>query len=178
MDKHILPECFTDTILVEKLVPSKLGYNHKVGCNNVAKEMKSGRLKDNFAVGIIDKDKNEVKYLAEFELIDNVEGSLNLWLHVSKPHYMIQICPALEKWLINVCKKGNINIEDFGLPVQLDELIRFTKSSQSDQDTRITNLCKALAGRNDLIEINKLRHWISYLKQKNYKADIKELKNV
>ena len=178
MDKHFLPECFTDTILIEQLVPSAISYNHKFGCNNVAKEMTTGRLKDKFAVGIIDKDKSEIKYLSEFEKIDSVESSLLLWKHSSKPHYIIQLCPALEKWLIEVCKKGKLSLEDFGLPLKLDELIRATKSTQSDQDVRISNLCKALAGRSDIVEIKKLRHWISYLKEKNYKADIKDLKNV
>ena len=178
MDKHFLPECFTDTILIEKLVPSTIGYNHKVGCNNVVKEMVSGRLKDNFAVGIIDKDKSEVTYLKEFEKIDFVADSLILWKHRNKLHYIIQICPALEKWLINICKKGEIHIEDYGLPATLAELIRITKSTQSDRDIRISNLCKTLSERSDIIEIKKLRHWISYLKEKNYNADIKELTNV
>jgi hypothetical protein len=79
-----MPECYADTLLIEILVPSKGGYNHKFGCFNVEAEMKSGKLKDQFAVGIIDKDKSQIEYLAEFDEIDKVEGSLILWRHDNK----------------------------------------------------------------------------------------------
>ena len=54
-----MPECYADTLLIETLVPTERGYNHKNNCFKVESEMKDGALKDKFAVGIIDKDKSE-----------------------------------------------------------------------------------------------------------------------
>lgn len=50
--KHndILPECFIDSTLIGTLLSAKV--SHKHSCNEVAKEMEKGRLKDKFAVGI------------------------------------------------------------------------------------------------------------------------------
>ena len=48
MDLHILPECYVDTNLVETIAPpTKSGYNHKKGCDNVVKAMQeTNALKD------------------------------------------------------------------------------------------------------------------------------------
>ena len=55
---YIIPECYVDTNLLETLVPTAKGYNHQKGCNNVVKVMKE-KLADEFAVGIVDKDKGK-----------------------------------------------------------------------------------------------------------------------
>ncbi len=44
-----------------------------MGCYNVESEMKLGEFKDQFAVGIIDKDKKKIKYLDDFVEIDKVK---------------------------------------------------------------------------------------------------------
>ena len=73
MDKSIIPECFADTLLIETLVPTKQGYNHQHNCFKVEATMK---VLNRFAVGIIDKDKKQVKYLNEFELKDEVKSRI------------------------------------------------------------------------------------------------------
>lgn len=178
MDEHILPECFTDTVLIKRIVPPITRYNHKKGCNSVAKEMQYGKLKDTFAVGIIDKDKNIIKYLNEFFVVDEIVGSLILWKHNDKHHFIIQICPELERWLINICREANLNLNDFGLSNDLKELLKVTKSIASEKDARINQLCLAIAERSDLEVIRKLRAWVLYLKQKNFRVDVNELRNV
>ena len=105
MDKAIMPECFADTLLIETLVPPKTGYNHKHSCLKVEAAMKNS---NSFAVGIIDKDKKAIRYLEQFEVIDEIENSLLLWKHKSKLQFIIQICPALEKWILNICESENI----------------------------------------------------------------------
>ena len=135
-----MPECYADTLLIEALVPSKNGYNHKMGCFKVEAEMKFGDLKDRFAVGIIDNDKNQIKYLNEFEKIDKIVASLILWKHKSKSHYIIQICPALEKWILNVCELENIDLDEFGLSKDLEQLKRYTKSQSGLEDKKLKYL--------------------------------------
>jgi hypothetical protein len=177
MDKSIMPECYADTLLIEALVPSKTGYNHKMGCFKVEAEMKYGVLKDKFAVGIIDNDKRQIKYLNEFEEIDKIDGSLILWKHKFKSHYIIQICPALEKWIMNVCALENINLVEFGLSTDLEELKKYTKSQSGLDDKKLKGLFKAISNRYNSKDVCKLRSWINILKDKTYKVELNELRN-
>jgi hypothetical protein len=174
MDEHIFSECYADTVLIEKLVPPTSRYNHQKGCSTVALRMKEMNA---FALGVIDRDKKEIKYLEEFELINEVDNSLKLWKHKGRPQYFIQICPALEKWMIDVCNQGGIDMTEFELSNDFKELSRTTKSIASSKDKRINNLCAAIAERDDIEAIRRLKAWIKYLKAKNYDADINELKN-
>ncbi|HUZ59506.1 MAG TPA: hypothetical protein VMU83_12065 [Hanamia sp.] len=98
MDQSIIPECFVDTNLIETLVPPTGQYNHQKGCGTVAKVMKQ-RFADRFALGIIDRDKHEVDYLKEFNEICT-SGSLILHKHKIKHHYIIQINPAIERFIL------------------------------------------------------------------------------
>ena len=172
-----MPECYADTLLIEALVPSKAGYNHKMGCFKVEAEMKSGVLKDKFAVGIIDNDKRQIKYLNEFEEIDKIEGSLILWKHRTKSHYIIQICPALEKWVLNVCELERINLVEFGLSTDLEELKRYTKSQSGLEDKKLKSLFKTISNKYNSKDVCKLRSWIDILKNKTYKVELNELRN-
>lgn len=171
-----MPECYADTLLIDTLVPAKKGYNHQHSCFNVEREMMYGKLKNQFAVGIIDNDKLQVNYLREFEEIDKVLDSLILWKHPTKDHYIIQVCPALEGWLWNVCKKGEI--KSFEFAQSIEKLKVLTKTKTSIKDSRLKNLFKEISQREDLIEVRKLKGWIKLLKEKNYQVDINELKNV
>lgn len=79
MDKKILPECYVDTNLIETVAPTTTGYNHQKGCGTVVKRMQD-KFSDEFALGIIDKDKKELDYLANFDQVCN-KGNLELYKH-------------------------------------------------------------------------------------------------
>ena len=176
MHKAILPECFADTLLIETLVPTQVGYNHKHSCTAVAKEMKTGQLQDKFALGIIDKDKDSLPYLKEFEVLSICESGLILLKHKEKHHYFIQINPALEKWILSICEKAGINIEEFGLEHSLSGLKKHTKSVASIKDKKLKNTFAAINERAaDVEEVKKLKKWVVMLRDKNYNIDIKEL---
>jgi hypothetical protein len=172
-----MTECFADTLLIKTLVPTKVGYNHKKGCYNVELEMKFGSLKDQFAVGIVDKDKKRIKYLEDFVEVDIVEGTLILWEHKAKPHFVIQICPALEKWILSICEAENIDLGSFELPTGLEELMEYTKSRESVEDIKLRQLFKAMDKKIENNSVRKLKYWITLLKEKNYHVDIKALRN-
>lgn len=179
MDRSVMTECYSDTLLIETLVPSKDGYNHQMGCLKVEAEMRFGSLKDRFAVGIIDNDKKQVKYLREFEVIDKVDDFLILWKHSNKlkHHYFIQICPALEKWILKVCEIEGLNIEGFGLSNDLELLKQYTKSRRRLKDDKLKRLFKTINSKSTLEAVTKLKKWIRILKEKNYKVEINELVN-
>ena len=175
MDKSIIPECFADTLLIETLVPTKKGYNHQHNCFKVESTMKGI---NGFAVGVIDKDKKQIKYLDKFEIIDEVTGDLILWRHTDKQihHWIIQVCPALEKLLLKICEAEHIDTSDFGENA-LDGIKYYTKSTSRLNNPKLQTLFNEINRKNENVIVRKLKGWISKLKEKNYQADINALKN-
>ena len=177
MDKSIIPECFADTLLIEMLVPTKTRYNHQHSCFKVEATMKTI---NKFAVGIIDRDKRQIKYLDEFQIIDEVKGkaALILWRHkkLEVNHFIVQICPALEQWLIEICVKESIDLCDFDENV-LEGIKYHSKSSSRTDNPKLKKLFSEVIKRNESLSVKKLRNWITLLKEKNYKVDINELIN-
>lgn len=177
-DLCVMTECYADTLLIETLVPPVSRYNHKHSCYEVQNEMVKGKLKDSFAVGIIDEDKKRIAYLSEFDAVDKIEGALILWRHKNstRHHYIIQICPALEGWVLAVCGQEEIDLN--GLPSDIMGLRKYTKKQSGLTDPKLISVFERMAEKNDNSIIKKLKGWIRLLKEKNYQADINELINV
>ena len=172
-----MPECFVDTMLVQTLVPPKRNtrYNHQHGCFAVSNEMQLHGLKDKFAVGLIDNDKKKAKYLKEFAEVDTIEG-LRLYKHPDCHQYFIEVSPAVETWILKVCQTENIDITSLGLPNDITNLKKITKSSTSSRDRRFVELFSVFltSGNQSVLT---LKRWITLLKEKNYRVGIKELRN-
>lgn len=95
---YIIPECYVDTNLLETLVPTAKGYNHQKGCNNVVKVMKE-KFADEFAVGVVDKDKRQIRYVDEFEEVAHTD-SLFFYKHPDKVHYLVMVSPAVDGFIL------------------------------------------------------------------------------
>lgn len=172
MDQSVIPECFIDTNLIETLVPPQKQYNHQKGCGTVTKIMRE-RFADRFALGIIDKDKKEVDYLKEFNVICT-KSSLILHKHQKIHHYIIQIYPAMEKFIIDNAANIGVSLNDFDLPTDINLLKKESKTINSKNDIRFKSLFKFLKN-NNAEEIQRLASWIAYLKEKNYNANIDDI---
>ena len=172
MDLHILPECHVDTNLVETIVPpTKSGYSHRNGCDNVVKAMlESKGLKNGFALEIVDEDKKRLKYSEEFELIAD-RTYLKLLKHPLKDHYLIYIVPAVEKWIIYNADEVCINLSDFDLPHNYKELTKHTKVQTNSKNSKFRQLFKALI-RAEAPGVMLLSKWIIYLKENPYNSDL------
>jgi hypothetical protein len=172
MDFHIIPECYVDTNLIETLVPPEGdGYNHQMGCPNVAKKMtESKALKDGFALGIIDKDKKEVAYAKSFDLVVNA-GQLILLKHPTKNHYFIQIVPAIETWIIEQANEVGLSMATYDLPDGLSDLKYQSKTLKSKKDPRFKRLFKALM-KEKASGVVLLSEWVNYLKSHPFDADL------
>jgi hypothetical protein len=172
MEMNIVPECFFDTILVMNILKVKK-INHQKSCSKVANTIKG---MDDFALGIIDKDKKEeeIKYLNEFNP-EIITPNLILLKHRTKQHYFIQLIPAIEKWVLNVIKEGNIHTEDLNLPLELVGLKDYTKYKFADENEELKKLCKKLINGGSKT-MTTLTLWLTYLYQHNRNADINVLK--
>lgn len=171
IDFSIIPECYVDTNLIETIVPPVKGYNHQKGCGNVVRLMQN-KLKDKFAVGIIDKDKKEIKYAEEFDEKINI-GDLQLFRHKKpeKHHYLIFINPAIEKWIINNAETANISLDDFGLSSDLKELTKKTKKITSKNDNALKGIFREMK-EHQVKNVQILSEWIKHLKENPYNADL------
>lgn len=168
----IIPECYVDTNLIETLVPPQRGYNHQKGCGTVTKVMQKD-FADSFAIGIIDKDKHQVDYLKEFETVSEI-GSLTLHKHPQKHHYIIQISPAIERFLMDAASGTGISLSDYSLPDVLGSLTKVSKSVNSKTDNRFKKLVKAIR-KVGWPEFTTLVNWITYLTAFGYDSDMNEL---
>lgn len=175
MNTSIIPECYVDTCLIETLVPpfKKGKYNHQKGCPAVAKAMQED-FADRFALGIMDKDKKEVKYLQEFDLIKNTE-SLYLFKHRKKHHYIIQIAPACEKFMLKAAAELGVSLADNELSDDLEGLKKFTKHQVAGDNPVLKNAVGILSSAKDF---RLLKAWIMYLRENTYKCDIEKLKSM
>ena len=167
----IMPECYIDTNLIETIVPperigSTCGYNHKRSCNKVIDEM-LGKLKDDFALGIVDIDKRPLARTSEFKPFVEKQLSnknvLKLYKHQNKPHYLI-FHPPIEQWLLDEAQNIGIFLVDYDLPVTLKELMNETKNEFSKKDPKFKKLFRELIKQN-AVGINLLAHWVKCLKQ-------------
>lgn len=180
----IMPECYIDTNLIETIVPPErigntCGYNHKRSCNKVIDEM-LGKLKDDFAVGIVDIDKKPLARTTEFKPFVEKQLSgknfLKLYKHQNKHHYLI-FHPPIEQWLLDEAQNTGISLVDYDLPVTLKGLMNETKNEFSKKDPKFKNFFLALLKKNTT-GINLLANWIVYLKSHPYNADKMELQGL
>ncbi len=90
-----------------------------------------------------------------------------LWKHTVKHHYIIQICPALERWILCICENEQINIQEFGLQNDLEALKNITKRMTSLQNEELKKLFRKVNSVNNR-HVEKLKGWIGLLIEKNY----------
>lgn len=179
MDFNIITECYVDTKLVKIIVPpaKQKGYNHQKGWTNVVKVMKE-KLHDEFALGIIDKDKKQPQYLESFSMVYCFEECLYLYKHLQKHHYIILIAPAIEEWILQTANSVGIDLQGIGLPNTVDELKKITKTSKSENDDPYSRQLKKLFTdiiQKDAVNAKVLQLWVSYIRDKNYAVQINEL---
>jgi hypothetical protein len=179
---HFVPECYFDTVLFKKILKTNKRLKHRKGCNNVVNSFrivkgKKGDLFDSFGVGMVDKDKQELDYLNECEPIIESDN-LILWKHKEKQHFVIQLCPPIEKWIVEILEADNRSVEEFGYSKDYKKLKHAIKEDIDDEsDKKLNNLLNAiLASKSETIK--KLEAILLYLRDKTYQADINELKNV
>lgn len=167
----ILPECYIDTNLVNTLVGKSC--NHQKGCPTVFKVMNE-RLKDSFAIGLIDKDKREPKAMESFIPICNNEY-IYLYKHTSRPHYIIQVSPAEEVFILHAAEELGIHLSDFGLPEDIESLKRYTKKADAKNSSLFTSLFMVLKESPTIKTMNAL---LDYLLSHKYFVDTAILRNI
>lgn len=165
----LIPECYVDTNILKTLFRLD-GVNHQHCCSKVMKCM-SLKFSEGFAVGVVDDDKRKASGSEDFvELAQSPH--LIMMKHKSRMHFLFFVHKAAEDFLLSCAREQNINMDDFGLPDDLEGLKMVTKNIESDKEPRIRKLVNALR---DSSEMARLQRSIDYLLEKQYQTDIKEL---
>lgn len=164
----VLPECYIDTNLVNTLIGRSC--NHQKGCPTVFKVMNE-RLKDSFALGVIDKDKREPKAMESFSLLCNNEY-IYLYKHTSRPHFIIQVSPAEEVFILHAAEELDIHLSDFGLPDDMESLKQYTKKADAKNNSLFTSLFMVLKEASTFKILNEL---LDYLLANKYSTDVTTL---
>ena len=172
---NIIPECYVDTCLAETITFCEL--NHTKGCGTVVKKMKE-KFNDKFAVGIIDKDKKEIPYLQEFDLITS-NDSLFLYKHRVGHHYIIQISPAIESFFLNAANEIGVDITaEYGLPSDMKKLTKITKQVSGKDGKSFRILKQLFKNISNATELRRLSELIIYLDDHAYQVEVEELKRI
>jgi hypothetical protein len=163
--------------LVEVLLQAekKNRVNHKKGNGTVVSRMKDD-FGDDFCIGVMDEDREPLNYLRDQCDIKIANNYLKLWKHKEKHHYVIQIRPVIEKWIMAICEEGKINLKDYKLPDVWRDLVKISKSVSSKEDQRFIGLFKEMK-RRKVGPVLQLQRWLEHLKAKTYNADINQLIN-
>lgn len=172
-DNCIIPECYIDTNLIETLAPPQRKYNHQKGCPAVAKCMIE-KFGNEFAIGIIDKDKKEIKYLEEFNLLA-ANDSIYIYKHKEKHHYIIQVSPAVEVFILNAASELGVELKSFDIPSSLEELKKETKKVSAISSVKYRNLFKSLRKASNFMKLTTL---VKYLKENSYNANVQEISEI
>ncbi|MCW3115634.1 MAG: hypothetical protein JWR18_4030 [Segetibacter sp.] len=172
--KCFLPECYLDTLLVEVLLNKPFSVNHKKGNSSIAVVMNNSPLKDRFAVGIIDEDKVRLKELDTFIHVERLrKNGLKIYRHSNKNHFFIQICPAVERWILKECEKASIDIaaDRYRLPNTLKGL-KAMKGLTQRSDERFKRLFRDMSENESCDELIELRRWLLFFRENNYNSNL------
>jgi hypothetical protein len=168
---NVLPECYVDTNLIEYLLDA--GVNHQHSCSKVVGQLNT-TFANSFAVGIIDKDKVEMGYVKECEMIAKTEH-LILLRHNTRMQYLVMVAPAIDGFILDCARQDGVDPLAFGIPADLKGFTQESKAVTSNTDPRFKHLFAALKGNG---EISALRTTLHYLCENQYNADIEVLKGL
>ncbi len=110
--------------------------------------------------------------MKEFSLIANTQ-QIYRFKHKEKPHYIIQIAPAVEKFILAAVAEKGIKLSDYALPTDFEELKKRTKSVESKQDVVFRELFKNISDSSNMMTLRKV---LQYLVKNTYYVDIESLK--
>ena len=157
----VVPECYVDTNLINVLLNKAC--NHQKGCATVCKTLDT-KLADQFAIAIIDKDKSEPKAVGQYVKIGESEH-LVVSKHQTRHHYLIQIKPAIESFILDAAEELGINLSDYGLKTELEELRIISKTITAKKDDRFARLFYVLRTASHMQCLSKI---LEYLLNEKY----------
>ena len=116
-------ECDPDVALVSSLTSlSKKRITHAAGKHQVLRKL----LRQTNSMAMIDEDPLSVQpvaFLQHFQVVNHSDRDGIRILHNNSGHNrLIVLCPRLEEWILDSSKRANIDLKDYNLPTNANEL--------------------------------------------------------
>ncbi len=171
MKTKVITECFFDTMLVEKIIQNTNIVWHRRGSNNVVKALMDDKIKDDFKIGVIDKDKKPLKHLEKLKKKDC--NGFNFYWSKENLAVIIELNPPLESWILNICKEESFNLETIGLFNDVKKLRNYTKFELVNESVKLKKLVSFLINCNNE-KIENLKRCLNYLltNQTSFNIDV------
>ncbi len=112
-------ECYSDEALVKALGVHKKEIFHSGSKGNVCKKLE----KSIKSKGLVDEDpfSTQPSYIGKLKTNSHEYDIKLLYDEIAK-NYLIVLCPRLEDWILKAAKEAGINIKDYSLPDDANEL--------------------------------------------------------
>ena len=175
-NKHIIPECHLDTLLIESVLASN-DFNHKKGLPNVWKTMNKKFL-DEAALCVIDNDKDKTEEFKHYSKLTKHNEHLSIYKHKAKAHYAIVLGSkhkAVEDFIIHNAERCGINLSDFHLPNKISGWTKAPK--RAFVENNMPNLKRLFSAikKNPSSDFRTLANWIKQFKANPYDLNINSL---
>ena len=167
----VVPECYVDTNLMNVLLGKAC--NHKKGCATVCKTLDE-KLVNQFAIAVIDQDKRQPKSTEQYVEIGR-NDHLVVCKHKDRPHYLILINPAIERFILFAVEELGVKMSDYGLPDDLDKLKDLTKTVAAKEDEKFERLFKKIRKASNIACLDKV---LQYLLSNKYTALEEEIRKI
>lgn len=167
----VVPECYVDTNLMNVLLGKAC--NHKKGCPTVCKTLEE-KLSDQFAIAVIDLDKRQPKATVQYVEIGR-NDHLVVCKHKDRPHFLIMINPAIEKFILFAVNELGVKMSDYELPEDLDELKSLTKTVTAKEDKKFELLFKKIRNASNIRCLDSL---LKYLLDNKYSVIDEEIRQI
>lgn len=114
-NRLIYVECSPDELLIKLYGFYKRNIKHSYGKSRIGKLLENNQ--GDLALIDEDPDGSPVPYFAKtkFDLIKQEKGYA-IKKDLKRNHYIIEIQPYLEEWIVDACDEAKINIRDYNLP--------------------------------------------------------------
>ncbi len=112
-------ECYSDEALVKAFGVHKKGIFHSYSKGNVCKKLEKGFK----SKGLVDEDpfSTQPSYVGKLKTNSHEYDIKLLYDEIAKNH-LIVLCPRLEDWILKAAKEAGINIKEYSLPDDANEL--------------------------------------------------------
>ena len=144
MSLHLFAECHVDTTVSRLLLNSIKNVTHSSGIGEVAKSLQKSPKNNNIAlIGWIDDDKRKPTYFNDFQQIKS-EGNISILQRNIENEYLIMISPAMERLLLSLAERTNIDVSIYGFDVNFKEFCKQLKSPTIETNPNFQEFLQAL----------------------------------
>jgi hypothetical protein len=134
----IYVECKPDEVLLKSLGIKEITIEHAHGKGNICNKLK----KNKNAFGLLDEDPQSVqpKYLKNLKCKIINEFNIKLFYDENSNNFLIILCPRLEEWILESVKELKIDIKEYNLPDDANNLHKIINAKLSDFEKLICKL--------------------------------------